>query len=341
MTSILIRDLPDNISEKALLSTFDARKDKLVAVKLARDLENPDVCLGYGYIEFESAKYAQLAMSRYNGVRIVGHSHRLNMSVVEDDGGGSVSCDSCQIYVGNLSEDISEGDIYQAFKQLSSDVCHAILARAPNGSSFGYGFIKCSTDDAARKCIATASIKNVILGRFPVVIREAYRRTRVEIERGVDYVTNTTIFVGNLPGNVLDESLRQLFSCFGPIESTRIVNQRGFGFVTFVYHVSALGALSHMQSVEMDGSIIHCMWGRMRPFGVDGSAEEQYRTSGEQHNEAWSSCLIPLRSDRSLFELPVSKARQDLRPSRIHVSSETKYVDYIVQSWILLDSFKN
>jgi RNA recognition motif-containing protein len=40
-----------------------------------------------------------------------------------------------------------------------------------------------------------------------------------------------SLFVGNLPYNVPEEDLRDLFEAFGPIAEVRMVGDKGFGFV--------------------------------------------------------------------------------------------------------------
>ena len=345
-STIFLKGLPENVRECAILTTFEPAKDKLLSVRLARDQCNPTVCLGYGYLEFETAKHANIALSRYNGVRISGFSQRLNLSTLSPASGITFSVNTCQVYVGNLSDDVTDGDIYHFFKQISDGVSYATRAKSATGKSYGYGFVKFMSDDAAWRCIAAVSKKEVKIGSFAVVIRETYRRTRIEIERGVDHVTNTTVFVGNLPTTASEIGLRDAFNFFGPIESTRIVNHRGFGFVTFVYHFSALAALSHMQSAEIGGNTIHCMWGRMRPFGVDELAEDQYRTSAERFNQDWLASLIPqhenteklkLTSGFSTHKLPASYELQAELPE----SGKSGYLRSIVNSWICLDAATN
>jgi RNA recognition motif-containing protein len=40
-----------------------------------------------------------------------------------------------------------------------------------------------------------------------------------------------SLYVGNLPYEVTEEDLRNLFADFGPIEAVRVIEGKGFGFV--------------------------------------------------------------------------------------------------------------
>jgi RNA recognition motif-containing protein len=324
MTSLLMIGLPENIDDKAISDTIDFRRNKVVAVRLARDNANPCVCLGYGFLGFSTPKDAVLAMSRYNGVKLLGYPQRLSLSLASATD-AAYGIDNAQIYIGNLSEEVSDSDIYEAFKGISPHVTHCKLITSPTGQSLGFGFVSFSSREHAYRVVTASHNRPPKLGRYQVVVRETYQMSRVEIERGVDHLENTTIFCGNLHSSVSEDTLNQYFKPFGPIESVRLVPNRGFGFVSFVHHFSALAALSHMQNVDISGQSIHCMWGRMRPFGVDERSDDQYRTSAERFNEEWASSLIP----------------SDLKPavnlSRGTVIGETKLTD---SDPILEDSHK-
>ncbi|EER04945.1 hypothetical protein Pmar_PMAR027667 [Perkinsus marinus ATCC 50983] len=73
------------------------------------------------------------------------------------------------------------------------------------------------------------------------------------------------------------ESLRQLFSRFGKLDPDRevFVSPRGlWARVTFLDHVNALGALSHLQGVPFNDKPLELTWHifRRRP-GVDDNAD--------------------------------------------------------------------
>ena len=67
------------------------------------------------------------------------------------------------------------------------------------------------------------------------------------------------IYVGNLPFNIDDEGLKNLFSSYGEMEEAIIIQDKfsgrskGFGFVTFKEEESAKKAISEMNDKEIEG----------------------------------------------------------------------------------------
>src|SRR3989344_5609049 len=72
-------------------------------------------------------------------------------------------------------------------------------------------------------------------------------------------VSESKIYVGNLPFSVGFEELKELFSQFGEVsEAIVIVNKytgksKGFGFVTFVHTASADKAIAEMNEKDVNG----------------------------------------------------------------------------------------
>jgi RNA recognition motif-containing protein len=66
-----------------------------------------------------------------------------------------------------------------------------------------------------------------------------------------------TLYVGGLPADATEESLRAIFAKFGALEAARVVMRsttgkcRGFGYVTFGREEQARTALT-----ELDGRIV-------------------------------------------------------------------------------------
>lgn len=67
------------------------------------------------------------------------------------------------------------------------------------------------------------------------------------------------IYVGNLSFNTVDETLKNLFSKFGEVESVSIItdkatgSSKGFGFVELADDSDAEGAIRSLNQKEVDG----------------------------------------------------------------------------------------
>jgi RNA recognition motif-containing protein len=70
-----------------------------------------------------------------------------------------------------------------------------------------------------------------------------------------------TIYIGNLPFNVSDEQVRDLFSREGTVHSVKLINNpetgktRGFGFVK-MEHYEAISAIRAFNGTEFGGRIL-------------------------------------------------------------------------------------
>ena len=87
---------------------------------------------------------------------------------------------------------------------------------------------------------------------------------------------NTNLYVGGLPYSVTDESLEQLFSEYGTVESARVITDRetgrsrGFGFVNMGSPDEAQKAMEAMNGKEVEG----------RTLTVNEARERTPRTGG-------------------------------------------------------------
>ena len=70
------------------------------------------------------------------------------------------------------------------------------------------------------------------------------------------------VYVGNLPFNIDDEKLREVFSEFGEVEEATVIKNKfsdrskGFGFVTFKDDAGADKAISEMNDKEVEGRAV-------------------------------------------------------------------------------------
>jgi|TARA_B100001971_G_scaffold100686_1_gene92806 RNA recognition motif-containing protein len=78
------------------------------------------------------------------------------------------------IYVGNLSYDLSEDDLKGAFEEFGEVTSAKIISDRYNGRSKGFGFLEMSSDDDAKAAIEALSGKE-LAGRA-LVVNEARPR---------------------------------------------------------------------------------------------------------------------------------------------------------------------
>jgi len=79
------------------------------------------------------------------------------------------------VYVGNLSYDLSEEDLKTAFGEYGEVTSAKIISDRYSGRSKGFGFIEMSSDDEAKAAIEGLSGKE--LGGRAIVVNEARPRS--------------------------------------------------------------------------------------------------------------------------------------------------------------------
>lgn len=85
------------------------------------------------------------------------------------------------------------------------------------------------------------------------------------------------VYVGNLPFDVDDGKLKELFSSYGDIEEAIVIKNnfsgrsKGFGFITFKEEESAKKAISEMNEKEIEGRKLNV--NEAKPFDPDKPRE--------------------------------------------------------------------
>jgi len=82
--------------------------------------------------------------------------------------------------------------------------------------------------------------------------------------------SNSTIYVGNLPGSIQISDLVPLFQGFGYIVETRLQADKGYAFIKLDTHQNAATAIVNMNGTMVQGRPIKCAWGRDK-LGSDTS----------------------------------------------------------------------
>ncbi len=80
------------------------------------------------------------------------------------------------VYVGNLSYDLSEDDLKTAFEEYGEVSSAKIIFDRYSGRSKGFGFVEMSSDDEAKAAIEALSGKE--LGGRTMVVNEARPKTQ-------------------------------------------------------------------------------------------------------------------------------------------------------------------
>jgi RNA recognition motif-containing protein len=198
------------------------------------------------------------------------------------------------IYVGNLSYNVTEENLRQAFEAFGQ-VSSATIAKDKYSSQpRGFGFVEMPEQPEAQAAINNLNGKELLGQRMNV--NEAYPRTgrgrsegqsldgktikvneaQEKSPRGAPESVAKKLFVAGLNWDTTDDGLRQAFAPYGEITEVKVItdhdtgHSRGFGFVTFAQEEDAKTAISKMDGTSLDGKTIK----------VDQAQEKSFRGGG-------------------------------------------------------------
>ncbi len=98
------------------------------------------------------------------------------------------------------------------------------------------------------------------------------------------------IYVSNLSFNVQDEDLREFFTPYGEVTSSKIINDRetgrsrGFGFVEMSDAVASKKAISELDGATVDGRTIKVMEAKPKEEKSSGSFSPFRRSNNGGYN---------------------------------------------------------
>eukprot|EP01112_Ceratiomyxa_fruticulosa_P011477 TRINITY_DN3111_c0_g1_i1.p1 TRINITY_DN3111_c0_g1~~TRINITY_DN3111_c0_g1_i1.p1 ORF type:complete len:453 (-),score=81.54 TRINITY_DN3111_c0_g1_i1:205-1563(-) len=149
------------------------------------------------------------------------------------------------LFVGDLSQDVSEEHLVREFSPFGNIHLVEIKRDKATGLSLGYGFV------------AFRSRNEAVLAKLSLHRKFLYGRC---IRVGWAH-KNSNLFVGGLGPKVTTEELKKLFRPFGEIFEDETFAKRGYGFVRFKQRADAETAKAQLQGTTYFGERIHLGWG--------------------------------------------------------------------------------
>jgi len=137
-------DLEPEMDEAFIATAFLLINEPVAAIRIIKNRLTGDPA-GYCFVEFNDEEQAQRALLRLNGKPIPGNLNpprrfKLNPSVKPEPG------NEYSIFVGDLTEDVDDYDLYKAFKDRYATTSGAKVVLEPSGESRGFGFVRFSSN---------------------------------------------------------------------------------------------------------------------------------------------------------------------------------------------------
>jgi RNA recognition motif-containing protein len=176
---------------------------------------------------------------------------KLDMSIPSDYQGSDCSSyrPYCKLFVGCISYDADEDSLRPIFESFG-DIVEFTIQRDREGRSRGCAWLKYTTQDACKNCIATLSNKYYVNGmRSPIVVK--YANTQDEGAGLSPSLINPPIsklFVGGFPTSASEGAIRNALEMFGAVTSMERLSRMGVPtgpvFVTYADNASAQALLN-------------------------------------------------------------------------------------------------
>ncbi|KAM7475460.1 hypothetical protein LguiB_022703 [Lonicera macranthoides] len=175
---------------------------------------------------------------------------------VEEEDAGEISEDA-KLFVGNLSFNVDSENLAELFQKAGIVEISEVIYNRETEQSRGFAFVTMSTVEEAEK--AEELFNGYELNGRPLTVNKASARGSRPERTPRTSEPGNKIYIGNLPWEVDDSRLVQLFSEHGKVVNARVVcdresgRSRGFGFVTMSTESEVNDAIANLDGQSMGG----------------------------------------------------------------------------------------
>uniref|UniRef100_A0A7N0TQI2 RRM domain-containing protein n=1 Tax=Kalanchoe fedtschenkoi TaxID=63787 RepID=A0A7N0TQI2_KALFE len=177
--------------------------------------------------------------------------------------------EEAKLFVGNLPFDFDTESLAGLFNQAGVVEIAEVIYNRETDQSRGFGFVTMSTVEEAEKAVEMFSGYD-LNGRALTVNKAAPKGARPE-RQARSFAPTFKVYVGNLPWQVDDARLGEVFSEHGKVIDARVVydketqRSRGFGFVTMSSEIEVNDAIAALDGQSLDGRAIRVNIAENRP----------------------------------------------------------------------------
>ncbi|XP_075661503.1 28 kDa ribonucleoprotein, chloroplastic [Castanea sativa] len=177
--------------------------------------------------------------------------------------------EEAKLFVGNLPYDVDSQKLAELFEQVGTVEVAEVIYNRDTDQSRGFGFVTMSTVEEAEEAVEKFSSYD--LGGRPLTVNKAAPRGARPERPPRAFEPGFRIYVGNLPWDVDNGRLEQIFSEHGKVEQARVLfdretgRSRGFGFVTMSSETEMNDAIAALDGQSLDGRAIRVNVAEERP----------------------------------------------------------------------------
>uniref|UniRef100_M4CUT9 Polyadenylate-binding protein n=1 Tax=Brassica campestris TaxID=3711 RepID=M4CUT9_BRACM len=261
--NVFIKNLDVSIDNKDLYDTFSTF-GTILSCKVEMTLSGRS--RGYGFVQFEKVETAQAAIEKLNGMLLndkkvfVGHFVRHQDRTRSEN---RALPRFTNVYVKNLPKEIDDDKLKKTFEKYG-DISSAVVMKDESGNSKCFGFVNYQrSEDAA---VAVEKMNGTSLGENVLFVGKAQKKSEREEElkrkheqeklNRFEKLEGSNLYVKNLDDSVDDEKLKEMFSEYGNVTSSKVMMNsgglsRGFGFVAYSLPEEASKAMNDMSGKKI------------------------------------------------------------------------------------------
>ena len=269
--NVFIKNLAKSIDDKTLRDTFSVFGN-IISCRVMTNSSGES--RGYGFVHFDNDDMSQAAIKMCNGKVIADQQVTVMPFKSRRDRQSNDRSTFTNVYVNNIPVGTPKEKVQEIFTPFGA-ITSCLVSNAADSKNRGttYAFINFADPVQASAAINALngadpfnSTKKLLVTQAQTretrerQLREVFEQRR--LERAKKY-QGINVYTKNLPENMDDNGLRELFSKFGNISSTKVMmnpqngKSRGFGFVCFTTPEEATKAVSGMNQQMVDGKPLY------------------------------------------------------------------------------------
>ncbi|CUM46726.1 Polyadenylate-binding protein, cytoplasmic and nuclear [Debaryomyces fabryi] len=252
--SLYVGELNPSVNEALLFEIFSPI-GQVASIRVCRDAVTKK-SLGYAYVNFHKFEDGEKAIEDLNYSLIEGRPCRIMWSQrdpsLRRNGDGN-------IFIKNLHPAIDNKALHDTFTAFGK-ILSCKVATDDMGISKCFGFVHYETAEAAEAAIE--NVNGMLLNDREVYVGKHISKKDRESKFEEMKANFTNVYAKNIDLEFSEEEFKKLFEAYGKITSIYLEKDhegksKGFGFVNFENHESAVKAVEELNDKEINGQKIY------------------------------------------------------------------------------------
>lgn len=265
VANLYVKNLDPSVNSAHLEEMF-GKYGTILSCKVA---EENGKSKGFGFVQFDSEDAATTALNALNDTMFEGKKLCVCKFIRKSERNDASEKTFTNLYFKNLDENVTVDFLKEKFSEHGT-VCNIVIMKDDEGKSRGFGFVKFSLHEEAKKAVeclngAVLGSKNLYVGRAQKKAeREQILKQAHEFMLDNNYAKSnaSNLFVKNLNLSFDDLELEELFGAYGKVTSAKVIYNedgvsKGFGFVCFSCPEEARRALDSLNGSTVRGMVLY------------------------------------------------------------------------------------